>query len=459
MKPRPLRAEPLDVHVSPRRTSVLAVLVGLGVLAQPASAEVLVGTFKRIPQVERVVPATAVDPRTISLPAADEEPDEATPAERDALRRRVEAALGGSTAVTVSAAVDVDGYGAVVRREAGHPLPPASTQKSYVGLSALEALGPKARLRTEVARTAAPVAGRLQGNLWLVAGGDPYLTTAGLRALARDVRAAGITILAGDVRLDDSRYDARRTASGWKSSFMPGQSGPLSALAVDRNRWRSDRAFLADPALPAAIRFRDLLRAEGVTVTGTVRRERRPSSAVTVAERVSGPLPAVVRRALKDSDNFAVELLLKEVGRVVRGDGSSAGGVAAVRDVLGKQGVPVGASSDGSGLSRDNRQSTSGQVLLLRAAQDSGSAADFRAALPLGCRDGTLKRRYCGTPAEGRVSAKTGTLSGVRALSGYTKTQSGRTVYFAFQLTGVRNGAQALAAMDRAVVALASSTD
>jgi D-alanyl-D-alanine carboxypeptidase/D-alanyl-D-alanine-endopeptidase (penicillin-binding protein 4) len=444
------------VHVNPRRTCLAALAVVLGVLVAPASAGVDAGPWKRV---ANVVTGAAVEPRTIALPSEADEPAPATPAQRDALRRRLETALAGSTAVTVSAAVDVEGYDRVLRRESSHPLPPASTQKNYVGLSALIALGPDARLRTQVVRSAAPVDGRVAGHLWLVAGGDPYLTMLGLRALARDVRAAGITTVAGDVLLDDSRYDARRTAAGWKSSFLPGQSGPLSALAVDRNRWRSDSTFLADPALPAAIRFRDYLRAEGVTVTGTVRRQHRPAAPVLVAERVSGPTPAVVARALKASDNFAAELLLKEVGHVVRGEGSSVGGLAAVRDVLGRHAVPVGAGSDGSGLSAHDRQTTSGQVVLLRAADGSGSGAAFRAALPVGCKDGTLRRRYCGTAAEGRVRAKTGTLSGVRALSGYTTTASGRDVWFSFQLTGVREGVKALAAIDRAVVALASSTD
>lgn len=455
MKPRGRRAEPLDVTVPRRRTAlvVAALLVGLG--TGPAAAGVVDGPWKRI----SVAPVTVVAPVPVALPTTAPGPAEATPTQREALRRRLVSALGGSSAVTVSAAVDVEGYGAVLRSDSAHPLPPASTQKSFVGLTALLALGPDARLRTEVARTATPVAGRLPGHVWLVAGGDPYLTRLGLRALARDVRAAGITTVAGDVRLDDSRYDARRTPSGWKSSFMPDEAGPLSALAVDRNRWREDSSFLADPAFPAAVLFRDYLRAEGVAVTGTVRRERRPSAAITVTERLSGPVPAVVRRALKDSDNFAAELLLKELGRVVRGDGSSAGGLAAVRSVLGEHAVPVGAGSDGSGLSAYNRQTTSGQVRLLVAADGSGSGPAFRAALPIGCRDGTLKRRFCGTAAEGRVSAKTGTLTGVRVLAGYTRTRSGRVVWFAFQLTGVESGTRALAAIDRAVVVLASSTD
>lgn len=449
-------AEPLDVPVTPRRTLLASLALVIGVLAGPASAGIDAAPWKRI---SSVVSGAAVAPRAIVLPVADREPGPATPAQRDALRRRLEAALGGSTAGTVSAAVDVQGYGEVLRRGAGSPLPPASTQKNYVGLSALVRLGPTARYRTEVAARAPLVAGRVQGHVWLVAGGDPYLTMGYLRLLARSVRAAGVTHIAGDVRLDDLRYDQRRTAPGWKASFMPGQSGPLSALAIDRNRWRSDSAFLADPALPAAVRFRDYLLAEGVSVAGTVRRDPRPADARALAVHNGTPLPAAVRRALKESDNFAAELLLKELGRVVRGDGSSAGGLAAVRDVLGAHAVPVGAGSDGSGLSAHNRQTTGGQVRLLRAADGSGSGAAFRTALPLGCRDGTLKRRYCGTRAEARVSAKTGTLRGVRALSGYTTTASGRDVWFSFQLSGVTEGAKALAAIDRAVVALASSTD
>lgn len=460
MKPRGPRAETLDVHVSPRRIgpvlSVLLPVLLVGLLAGPASAGVEIGPWKRVGNVS-IVSQLAVAPQPVVLPS--EPSGEITPAQRDGLRYRLELALGGSTATTLSASVDVEGYGAVLRRDATRALPPASTQKSFVGLSALLALGPDARYRTEVASVSPPAAGRVQGHVWLVAGGDPYLTSGYLRLLARSVRAAGVTTITGDVALDDMRYDQQRTAAGWKSSFMPGQSGPLSALAVDGNRWRSDDAFLADPAFPAAVLFRDYLRAEGVTVSGIVRRGNRPAGAHTLAVHNGTPLPAAVHRALKESDNFAAELLLKELGHVVRGNGSSADGLDAVREVLGRHAVPVGVGSDGSGLSSHDRQSTSGQVQLLRVADDVAEGPAFRASLPIGCRDGTLKWRFCETPAEGRVSAKTGTLSGVRALAGYTRTASGRDVWFAFQLTGVTDGARALTALDRAVVVLAGSTD
>ena len=400
---------------------------------------------------------TAVRPVPVGLAVTSPEPGD--PAAGAALARRVDQALAAAGATTITAAVDVAGLGPVLRRDASRSLPPASTQKSYTGLSALVALGPTARFRTRVVTDRRPVLGRLRGSIWLVAGGDPYLSTADLRGLAAQVRATGIRSVSGGIRVDDSRYDARRTAGVWKSSFMPGQSGPLSALALDRNTWRRDSAFLTDPAVPAAVRFRDLLRAEGVDVGSTVTRAAVPGSARQLAVKVSAPLAYVVRRALKDSDNFAAELLLKDLGRVVKGEGSTLAGVAATRQVLGGLGVPVGAVADGSGLSSTNRQTPAGQVLLLRAADSTGTGQTFRGSLPVGCRDGTLRRRFCGTPAAGRVMAKTGTLSGVRALAGYTRTAGGRDVWFAFQLAGVTDGARAVQAMDRAVVLLASAPE
>ena len=76
--------------------------------------------------------------------------------------------------------------------------------------------------------------------------------------------------------------------------------------------------------------------------------------------------------------------------------------------------------------------------------------------MSVSCVDGTLKTRFCGTPAARRVHAKTGTLDHVRVLSGYTTTRSGRRVYFAFMLSGCSKGLACREAIDRAVVVLAS---
>ncbi len=403
------------------------------------------------PRAAQVAPAALV-----TTPHAAESDAERTAASE--LGARVNAALSTSGAATVAAAVEVDGLGTVLRRDAAHQLPPASTQKSFVSAAALLRLGTGSRFVTEIATSGPPRAGVVAGDLWLVAGGDPYLTTAGLRALARSVKAAGVTRVTGVLRLDDSRYDAKRRAQGWEADWVPKESGPLSALAVDKNAYRTDSAFLSDPAIPGAVKLRDLMRAEGISI-GTVTRQRRPAGATTLASAVSGPMSAVTRRLLKDSDNFAAEQLLKEVGRVVTGKGTSLDGLAAVRSVLAELGVKAGAGADGSGLSSLDRQNPDSQVALLRALDAAPVAAAFRASLPIACRDGTLKERMCGTAAEGRLSAKTGTLTGVRCLAGYTTTRSGRVVRFAFQLTGVRDGRRARAAIDRAAATLAAATE
>ena len=120
--------------------------------------------------------------------------------------------------------------------------------------------------------------------------------------------------------------------------------------------------------------------------------------------------------------------------------------------------VPLGTFADGSGLSAYDRQSAAGEVAWLRAAETTSAGTIFRAALPVGCRDGTLRERFCGTAASGRVSAKTGTLRGVRTLAGYTTTRSGRRVWFSFMLSGASSSSEARNAIDRAVVQLAAFT-
>ncbi len=377
-----------------------------------------------------------------------------------AIGTRVSAALSTAGSGTIGAAVDVDGLGVALRRNSTAALKPASNQKSFTAATALLTMPSTRRLHTTVAAVA-PTSGtgRVAGSIWLVAGGDPHLTTSQLRGLARAVRAAGVREVTGDLRLDDSRYDSARRVPSWKASFMPGQSGPLSALALDRNTWRTDATYLADPALPAAVRFRALLKAEGVVVRGVVRRSIKPATAHRVARISSAPLSTLAARVLKPSDNFAAELMLKEIGRYNRGVGSTASGLAVVRSVLAARGVAVGSNYDGSGLSYLNRKTPAGELSLMRAIRRSSIAATFRAALPVACVDGTLRLRMCGTAAAGNARAKTGTLNGVRTLNGTVRTRSGRTATFAFMINSTTDSLRARAAIDRATAVLAASAE
>lgn len=371
-----------------------------------------------------------------------------------AIRQRLAAELSRSGAGNRTAAVDIDGLDAVYRERPAAAAVPASTTKLYTTLAALQVAGPTSRLRTEV-RAARPRQGAVQpGDIYLVAGGDPFLTSAQLDLLARGIAGKGIRRVTGALVLDDSRYDRQVRGPGWKASYVPGESGPLSAFAVDRNAWRTDAPYLADPAMPNLARFRDLLAKRGVSTAGSPRRGRAPAGATVLAARSSVTVAEMVRAINKRSDNFAAELMLKEVGYRAAGQGTTAAGASSATRALRGMGVQVGRQVDGSGLSGDNRQTGQGELSLLTVAAGSPLAGSLRSSLSIACKDGTLLRRMCGTPASGRAQGKTGTLPRVYAIAGHTTTANGKQVRFAILLGSAPDGARARAAMDAAVAYL-----
>jgi D-alanyl-D-alanine carboxypeptidase/D-alanyl-D-alanine-endopeptidase (penicillin-binding protein 4) len=121
---------------------------------------------------------------------------------------------------------------------------------------------------------------------------------------------------------------------------------------------------------------------------------------------------------LRQSDNDGAELIAKEIGRQVAGAATTSAGVAAVRADLQADGLPVDQLSavDGSGLDRSDRASCQ---LIMATLQRSGPDGLLARGLPVAGQTGTLEDRFRGTAAAGRLEAKTGTLDGVSALSGF----------------------------------------
>lgn len=381
----------------------------------------------------------------------------ASAASADDYRARVLAALGGSTA-DAAVVVSVEGVGRVVDLSGSVGLPPASTQKLYSVGAALARLGPDARLRTEVRRVGElQPDGTLVGDLVLVGGGDPTLDRKALFALGHLVARAGVRRVTGSLFIDDSRFDRARSAPGWRAGWVPDESGPLSSFAVDRNRWRRDGAFIADPAGPNGERARIGLGWGGVAFGGPTRVGAHPSGpGELVTVRESPTITELARRILKDSDNFDSELLLKELGARVLSNGSTAGGIDAVNRLADELGVPRGLGTDGSGLSSVGRHTAAGEVAWLEAMDRLPSHVALRSALAVACGDGTLRTRLCGTAAAGRVAAKTGSLPGVVTLAGYTTSATGKKVIFSIMLANARNSGAARAAVDRAAAAIAT---
>jgi D-alanyl-D-alanine carboxypeptidase/D-alanyl-D-alanine-endopeptidase (penicillin-binding protein 4) len=230
-----------------------------------------------------------------------------------------------------------------------------------------------------------------------------------------------------------------------------------------------------DPAHYAAWRLKALLEARGVKVTGAVTvRHRLPSWSDDAAHRNGAPpmrapeQPVLARltppplyedmvHTMKVSQNLHAELFLRRVS-LKNGSGSTADGLAAVRAMLEKAGVPRADYdfSDGSGMSSYNRVAPRGAVIFLRwvAAQPWG--AQWRATLPIGGVDGTVGRRFRGTPLEGKLFAKTGTLNQTNALSGYMIAKSGKTLTFSSFANDVPEGIRATRVVEDALNLIAA---
>jgi len=146
----------------------------------------------------------------------------------------------------------------------------------------------------------------------------------------------------------------------------------------------------------------------------------------------SAPLSEILPGFLKPSQNQVGELLLKTMGRVLRGQGTAAAGAAVVDSLHRSWGLPRRrlAQADGSGLSRYNLVAPELLVALLEHMRGSANYNTFYAALPVAGVDGTLASRMKGTPLQGNVHAKTGTVSNVRSLSGYMTTAAGEPMVF-----------------------------
>ena len=111
---------------------------------------------------------------------------------------------------------------------------------------------------------------------------------------------------------------------------------------------------------------------------------------------------------------------------------------------------------DGSGLSRRNAVAPEVLVAVLQRMYDPSGQSPWMTALPVAGRDGTLETRMRGTPAEGNVRAKTGTMTNIRTLAGYVRTRDGETLAFAVMADGFEGpGAAAVEAIDSIAVRLA----
>ncbi|MCW3014223.1 MAG: hypothetical protein JWO02_1315 [Solirubrobacterales bacterium] len=342
-------------------------------------------------------------------------------------------------------------------RNADKSLAPASNEKLFTTAVALLQFGEAGTLETaaRLGRDAAVDAdGLLDGDLYLVGGGDPSLNDVGLKGLAqRLVTKTGLTSITGGIVGDESFFDARR--GSFDSNFAPDSDlgGQLGGLT-----WGHGRATPGGPATVAAARLQFFLEKLKVKVKRAARPglvADAPGGAGAVAGSVvSPPMKTLAAITNQPSDNFYAETLVKDLGATFGTNGSTSAGLSVVRTRLQALGLTP-KLADGSGLSRSDRTTPRQLVTLLRAMSTTDVATSFIGSLAVPGKIGTLAGRMRGTAADGRCQAKTGTLRGVSALSGYCRTVGDRIIAFSF-LENNMNASSAKAIEDRMVPAIVS---
>jgi D-alanyl-D-alanine carboxypeptidase/D-alanyl-D-alanine-endopeptidase (penicillin-binding protein 4) len=349
--------------------------------------------------------------------------------------------------------------------------PPASVEKLFTTVALLTDLGAKARLHTSVYGTGQLGAGGVwHGNLYLRGDGDPTLGDGAFNRiwlggygptavqLAHEIAHDGIRSVTGMVIGDASLFDGHRGPPS--SAFqpdIPDLGGQLSALTYDHGSViappsphttshgaSSSSAHTPKPTValtPASFTAKEFtltLNALHVHATASVRTLPTPHGARRLAGVASPPMSVMLRLMDVPSDDFFAEMLAKQLGAKVVGQGSTAAGALAIRSAVERYGIHPKVT-DGSGLSRDDQTSPLEVVDLLRAIHHTPTGSVLYDALPTVGVNGTVRTIATGTAAAGSCVAKTGTLNNVSNLAGYCHARGHQLVAFALFVDGPPN--------------------
>jgi D-alanyl-D-alanine carboxypeptidase/D-alanyl-D-alanine-endopeptidase (penicillin-binding protein 4) len=322
--------------------------------------------------------------------------------------------------------------------------PPASVEKLYTATTALQEMGPTARMETSVLGVGHMAPGGIwEGNLYLHGGGDPTFGSsafikshyegigASVSTLALQLlRTDGIHHIVGSIEGDESYFDSRRGEPSSNYGLDPFLEGTLSALSFDRGESGSERGAHA-PAAYAARKLRQALTAEGVSIRGSSGAATTPPGAVKLAGVASPTVAELLGLMLPPSDNFFAETLLKDLGARYGGAGTTAAGAAVVsKTVTALLGIHPKVV-DGSGLSEADKTSPYEVADLLVELAGTPTGVVLREHMAVAGHTGTLALRMRHTGAAGRCEGKTGTLTGVSNLVGYCQAADGHLLAFA----------------------------
>ncbi|MDQ2096250.1 MAG: D-alanyl-D-alanine carboxypeptidase/D-alanyl-D-alanine-endopeptidase [Tychonema bourrellyi B0820] len=205
----------------------------------------------------------------------------------------------------------------------------------------------------------------------------------------------------------------------------------------------SESAYVAvvNPANNFLQHFQQVLAGEGIPVKQALVASNFRNFSQELANIESPPLAELVKETNRESNNVYAEVLLRLLGKetgkmpVSQEQDTMEIGLKELKTTLTQLGINPNTYklADGSGLSRHNLISPEALVQTLRLMANSPLASIYRASLPVAGESGTLKNRFL-TPNRVILQAKTGTLSGVAALSGYVEVPNYEPLVFSIMV-------------------------
>lgn len=385
---------------------------------------------------------------------------------------------------------------------------PASTTKLFTAAAALKQLGPNYRYETSL---------YFKHDVALKFTGDPSLKLANVYSLLKNLQQKHVTIIKGDLWIDDSTFEGPLIGQGWAWDDTPWyHAAPVSAIIIDRNQFgitllpskniggvvgakldnlysgTKTRSLTADvravtfqdseticqlmvevdeknnvelggcwpvgkepanlrlavknPRLNAQRLILEALDKLQIKLQGRVKFGPVPANLPKIADHYSEPLHVILSAILADSNNLYAESLTKTLGAQLYGVGSFKTGALAIQTILSQfTGIDFTQTKllDGSGISRYNLLTPLHLSRLLYTMHHEQQIGPyFRDALSLSGVNGTLQRRFASFDTKATIQAKTGTLNGVSALSGYLTTRNKRELIITIMINhAMQNGA------------------
>ena len=340
-------------------------------------------------------------------------------------------------------------------KNAGKLFMPASNMKIITSAAALTLLGPDYRYRTTFLTDGEVRDSLLDGNLLVIGRGDPTVSdrmrgtaTTVMDALADSLRAHRIRQISGSLARVGNAFPDSIYGYGWEWDDLGEYYGAgvdelifNEGMAPTKLRPPPDTARdslysgpAKNPAKAYLDAFHDALVRKSIRMDGVVRDSilSTPLKMDTLFVLVSPPLREILPALMKPSQNQIAEILLRTIGLERGGLGTA----DSARKIVGQQLLAWGVQPDGfvirdgSGLSDQDLLTPETIVRVLDRIQRDTAFAAYYNAMPIAGVDGTIDTRMKGTPAEGNVRAKTGTLAKARSLSGYVTTADGERLIF-----------------------------